>query len=410
MSAQPIQLGVDTISVIVPTYNERENVEALIRRLETVLPAERSEVLVVDDSSDDTPDVVRAVAAASTVPVRLIHRPPNERTGGLGGAVLLGLREATGEWAVVMDGDLQHPPERVPALIAAATQAADPPDAVVASRYRSGGDAGGLDGGWRRWGSSGAGGLAKLLFPRSLRDCTDPMSGFFLVRRASLEDLDLRPDGFKILLEILVRISRPSVTEVPFTFADRHGGESKANWRQAAVYLRHLVRLRMHGQPARLAGFLAIGASGLIPNLAVMLLLDSWGVNYLVSTVIATYLAMTWNFVLSDLSVFRGRRSGQFMLRYLGYLVLNVADIVIRLPLMAVLVEVARLGVVSATLVSTVLMSSLRFAALDKLIYRAVPLRVPVVGEAQPRVPRPRRSRGARRDPEPPEFGVFDAA
>jgi dolichol-phosphate mannosyltransferase len=267
-----------------------------------------------------------------------------------------------------MDGDLQHPPETVPQLLMA--KEAEGTDAVVASRYVDGGSATGLADTWRRWGSSGAGGLAKVLFPRALRDCTDPMSGFFAVRRAALSGVELRPDGFKILLEILARAGTLQVREVPFTFAERFAGDSKADLKQALVYLRHLARLRTSGTPGRLAGFLAIGASGLIPNLGAMILLMRAGMHYLAATVIATVLAITWNFVLSDLLIFRKRRSGKVHRRYAGYLGLNLLDVVARLPMMAVLVGLLALDTLMATLVCTAVISGARFAALDKFLYR----------------------------------------
>ncbi len=119
------------ITVIVPTYNESSNVEELTRRLERTLADLDAEVIFVDDSTDDTPAVVRKVAANSSIPVRLIHR--EVATGGLGGAVVEGIQAASSERCVVMDGDLQHPPETILTMLdtAATTNA----DVVVASRY-----------------------------------------------------------------------------------------------------------------------------------------------------------------------------------------------------------------------------------------------------------------------------------
>jgi dolichol-phosphate mannosyltransferase len=365
-----------TASIIVPTYNERDNVRSLIERLDAVLPHDRADIIVVDDSDDDTPAAVLAAAAVSKIPVQLLHREPGARDGGLGGAVLHGLRAATGEWVVVMDGDLQHPPEAVPRVLA--EKDAGPADAVVASRYVDGGSASGLADTWRRWGSSGAGGLAKVLFPRALRDCTDPMSGFFAVRRAALAGVDLRPDGFKILLEILARTGVLRVREIPFIFGEREAGTSKAGLKQAIVYLRHLARLRSKGTPGKLAGFLAVGASGLIPNLLAMIVLQQAGLHYLPATVIATLLAMTWNFALSDTLLFRKQRRGPLYRRYASYLSLNVIDVVLRLPMMAALVGGLGMPVILSTILSTAVVSGVRFAALDRLVYRPAPAKTPI--------------------------------
>jgi glycosyltransferase involved in cell wall biosynthesis len=174
--------------------------------------------------------------------MRMLHRAPKERLGGLGGAVQVGLATVTAPWTVVMDGDLQHPPERVADLLAAAEGGAD---LVVASRYRRNGSARGLSSRARSVGSSGATRLARLLFPRTLAPVTDPMSGFFAVRTAAVNPTALRPRGFKILLEVLIRIPSLRVTEVPFEFAERQAGKSKASWQEMARYVRQLVALRV---------------------------------------------------------------------------------------------------------------------------------------------------------------------
>src|SRR5262249_13614929 len=157
-----------------------------------------AEILFVDDSSDRTPDEIKTVADSTSRPVRMIHRGPEEQQGGLGSAVLAGLRASNATWAVVMDGDLQHPPEVVPELHWLGGQTGA--DVVVASRYLNCGSASGLASATRQWVSGGATNLAKAFFPRRLDACSDPMSGFFAVRRGSIDLDQLRPKGFKILL------------------------------------------------------------------------------------------------------------------------------------------------------------------------------------------------------------------
>ena len=180
--------------MLVPTRNEAGNVGPLVARLGPVLAGLGGEVLFVDDSDDHTPAAVAAAASAAAVPVRLLHRARAERTGGLGGAVQEGLAAATARWTVVMDGDLQHPPERVPDLIAAAERGAD---LVVATRYAAEGSAGGLSSRFRGLASRGAGAAAQVLFPRALAGVSDPMSGFFAVRTAAVHPGDLRPRGYE---------------------------------------------------------------------------------------------------------------------------------------------------------------------------------------------------------------------
>jgi dolichol-phosphate mannosyltransferase len=232
------------LTVVVPTRNEAGNIDLLIDRLGAALAGWAAELLVVDDSDDDTPRrVLRRAEAGRTegLALRVLHRAPGARAGGLGTAVVLGLAEARGRWVVVMDGDLQHPPELVPELVAAGRRTNA--DIVVASRHVTGGDAGGLDGAARAAVSGAATRLAQAAFPRRLGGISDPMSGFFAVRPAALELDQLRPDGFKILLEILVRTPRLRTHEVGFAFAPRHAGDSKASAKEGLRFARHVVRL-----------------------------------------------------------------------------------------------------------------------------------------------------------------------
>ncbi len=228
---------VPTVSVVVPAFNEAENIALLFRQLGDSLPA-GAEVIVVDDSTDETPEIVRAVAPTMPFRVVLIHR--DEPSGGLGGAVVEGLRAAAAEWAVVMDADLQHPPAVVPQLLAAT----EGHDLVVATRYAPGGNGDGLGSSYRHAVSRGAKRFAMSLLGGPVADMTDPLSGFFAVRLAAL-DLDrVNPVGYKILLELAVRCGLTRFAEVPFTFAPRHAGESKSTLREGLRFLRHLAMLR----------------------------------------------------------------------------------------------------------------------------------------------------------------------
>lgn len=223
------------VSVIVPTYRERENLARLLPALADVLGRARlvGEVVVVDDDSrDGTDDLCRRIAAEQTV--RLITRK-NER--GLATAVLRGLREARGEVCVVMDADFSHPPERVPDLVAAVQLAGC--EMAIGSRYVAGGA---VDANWswyRRLNSRVASWLA-----RGLTRAADPMAGFFAIRRSTLaRATELRPIGYKIGLELIVRCGCRDIVEVPILFQDRAVGESKLTAAQQWLYIRHLARL-----------------------------------------------------------------------------------------------------------------------------------------------------------------------
>jgi dolichol-phosphate mannosyltransferase len=232
------------LSLVIPTYNERENVAPLIAELAAHLDHVTWEALFVDDSTDGTEQLI-AARAARDPHVRLLHRPEN--LGGLAGAVVDGLAAVHGAYVCVLDADLQHPPARIPELLAEAHRTSA--DLVIASRYLPGGSAGGLAGPLRQAISAGLKALAKLTFPHRLAGITDPLGGYFLVRRAIVQDVELRPIGYKILLEILIRCHWRVVREVPYAFQPRHAGASKADLPQGLRFLRHLATLACHCSP-----------------------------------------------------------------------------------------------------------------------------------------------------------------
>jgi dolichol-phosphate mannosyltransferase len=232
------------LSLVIPTYNERENVGPLVGQVADALGAISWEIVFVDDSTDGTDDVIAALSAHDAR-VRLLHRLENR--GGLAGAVVDGLTAARGTYVCVLDADLQHPPSRIPTLLEEAHRS--DADLVIASRYLPGGSAGGLAGPMRRAISTGLKGLSKLTFPQRLARVTDPLGGYFLLRRALVDRVDLRPIGYKILLEILVRCDWRRVSEVPYAFQPRLAGASKADLPQGLRFLRHLATLAWDCSP-----------------------------------------------------------------------------------------------------------------------------------------------------------------
>jgi len=362
------------LSIVVPTKNEAGNIAALVERIERALPEMFAEVLFVDDSDDGTPEEIRRVALESRLRIELLHRPPDERADGLGGAVVLGLRNAKAPLVAVMDGDLQHPPELLPRLMETAQECGA--DIVVASRFR---DGGGTDefGALRSvlsWGSKAA---ARLVFPVRLRRVTDPMSGFFLVRRAALELESLRPRGFKILLEILVRTPGLRRAEVGFRFGTRLAGDSKASLDEGLRYLAQLGAARLDGSAGRFTRYSLVGATGLGVNMAVFALLVSvLGIHYLVAAVLATQLSTAWNFVGTDRWVYPsnpGKRSAR--MRAARFFLMNNATLLLRGPILVLLVTLVSLNALAANAISLIALGMMRFAVSDVWIWGAA--RVP---------------------------------
>ncbi len=221
------------LTIIIPTYNERDNIAILWSRLKSALGDLSFEVIFVDDSTDGT-DRVIAACAEDDPRIRVLHR---ESERGLATAVVEGIRAARGEMFCVLDADLQHPPELISDLLSALNDA----DVVVASRFVPGGrNELSLP---RRLVSRGAILLAQAFVP-AVRTVRDPTSGFFICRRKAVEGAELRPIGFKILLEILAKGKYRQVREVPYVVEHRRAGSSKLGVSEQLGYLQHLWALR----------------------------------------------------------------------------------------------------------------------------------------------------------------------
>ncbi|MFG6444338.1 glycosyltransferase [Microbacterium sp. P07] len=350
------------VSVIVPTFNEGPNVRELLRRLDASLTGTAYEVVFVDDSTDSTPDIIREAAARTDAPVRLIHR--DHPTGGLGGAVVEGIQAATSEWCLIMDGDLQHPPEVIPHMLTRASRGDT--DVVVASRYTAGGTSDGLANAVRTGVSRASTLLTKAMFPRKLSGCSDPMTGFFLVNRDAIDIESLRPRGFKILLEILAR-RQMRVAEVPFDFAERYAGESKASFSQGIRFLTQLTMLRF----GRMSAFALVGGVGALANLAIMWALIEFGVEYVLASIVASIITIISNFLLLEYLVFADMRedSGLMRHRFIKSFAFNGIEAIIRIPVLWVLVERTHIPSVLAAALTLIAAFVVRFLFHALVVY-----------------------------------------
>ncbi|WP_232527969.1 glycosyltransferase [Microbacterium suaedae] len=351
------------LTVIIPTYNEVGNVAELVGRVEAALAGMEAEILFVDDSTDGTDDEARRVARTASVPVRVVHR--DRPAGGLGGAVVEGFRRARSSLCIVMDGDLQHPPEMIPEL--ARRLAADDVDLVCASRYADAGSATGLADAGRRLVSRASTAITRAMFPLRLRNVTDPMTGFFAIDTSRIDLDDLRPRGFKILLEIIVRTT-VRVAEVPFDFADRFAGDSKASLRQGARFLHQLALLRF----GKMSAFAAIGALGAVANVAIVWLLTELGVGYIWAAIIAAEVTIIGNFLLAERFVFRdlkGQARG-FWHRFASSFIFNNVESAVRIPVMALMVSAWGMASPVATAITLAVAFLIRFTFHSLVVYR----------------------------------------
>ena len=362
------------LSVIVPTRNEAGNIELLLTRIQNAFSGTSTagsalEVIFVDDSTDNTPQVVdEAAKLFPDLHVHLIHRAAEQRSDGLGGAVVTGLAAALSPFACVMDADLQHPPELLPTLLKAARE--QQADLVVATRRNVQSEVVGLNRS-RNLLSRGLDLLARTLFPKALRGVSDPLTGFFLVRTKALALQALRPKGFKILLEILVRNPNLRKAEVPFRFGMRFSGQSKASAKEAWRYLSLLWALRFNGQFARFAGFAFVGASGILVNsLALYLGTERFHIYYLLSAGLATVASTLWNFALTESMIYRLGPQSAGRLRRLGlFSVVNVLALALRTPMIYALTSLVGINYLVSNLISLGLLTVLRFELADNMIW-----------------------------------------
>ena len=292
------------LSLIVPTYDEAANLEELLRQLTAVLEPRLSgeyEIVVVDDDSPDGTWAVAMRLSERWPAVRVMRRRTEK---GLSTAVVRGWQAARGEVLAVIDADLQHPPEVLARLWEAIRSGAD---LAVASRHVGGGGVSDWSA-LRRGLSRGAQLLGLLVLPSVVGRVSDPMSGYFMVRRAAIAGVPMSPLGYKILLEVLARGRVRTVSEIGYVFRERLAGESKVSPSLYLDYLRHLVRLRLATLPARFPRFAAVGLTGVAVDMSLLFLLSDpralgWGLTG--SKVLAAEAAMVNNFVWNDSWTFR---------------------------------------------------------------------------------------------------------
>ncbi len=282
---------ISSLTVVIPTYREIENIPLIIERLSQVrekLGVKLDVLFMDDDSRDGSRECVERLGLPW---IKFITRMQNR---GLSEAVLDGLRRARGDLLAVMDCDLSHPPEALPHMVAALQNGAD---FAVGSRFVDGGT---TDDNWGvfRWLNSRAATL--LAFP--LTRIKDPMSGFFMLHRETFESTQsYNPIGYKIGLELLVKCDCRLPAEIPIHFTDRQFGKSKLSVREQLRYLQHIRRLYIHRFRfwSELVQFLGVGAIGLGVNLLCLTLLLHAGLGVKLAVPLAIFLSMVSNFFLN---------------------------------------------------------------------------------------------------------------
>ncbi|MBG6162160.1 dolichol-phosphate mannosyltransferase [Labrenzia sp. EL_195] len=292
------------LSVVLPSFNEAGNIPILIDLLDKALSGIAWEAIVVDDNSPDgTTEVARKIAGVDPR-VRVIRRIGRR---GLSGACIEGILSSSAPFVAIMDADLQHDETLLPKMFAAIKS--DDTDLVVASRKVEGGTVGEGLSAIRAWGSDIANGLAQKLLNVTL---SDPMSGFFMVRRDKAEALAprLSPQGFKILLDLVSSANGTlKIKELPFTFRERQHGESKLDTLVTLDYF-GLLLAKYFGDivSVRFLMFGLVGASGLFVHLVALRFFLLGGMEFNLAQTAASFVAMTSNFFLNNQLTYRDRR------------------------------------------------------------------------------------------------------
>ncbi|MCH9042498.1 MAG: glycosyltransferase family 2 protein [Thaumarchaeota archaeon] len=318
-SNESLQENNAQISIIIPTYNESQNILQILKSIKDNLPKNFvTQAIVVDDNSPDgtgklVEDYLKNIKKMADYTIEIIHRKAKE---GLGSAILKGIQHAKGDTIVVMDCDFSHPPQIIPKLIESIKKYQY--DIVVASRYIKGGKIQG----WslkRKIMSK----FATLIAKKGLGiDTHDPMSGFFAFKRNIIKGLNIDAIGYKFLLEILVKTKDVNIKEIPYTFQNREFGSSKLSIRTIFDYYRSVWKLYRYGKPLekqekrssvkflyKAGRFYTVGASGFIVNYMISLLLTG-GVSemwYLHANVIGIIASITTNFILNKTWTFGDR-------------------------------------------------------------------------------------------------------
>jgi dolichol-phosphate mannosyltransferase len=318
------------LSIVIPTYNEKDNVFAIAERIGRVNGLGEYEIVFVDDSSDETPDYLERLRQENKH-VRYEHRVGMR---GLATAVVRGFAIAGGEVIAVMDADLQHPPELLPQML---DQIGSGADIVIPSRFLAGGGDEGLNF-LRKVISGTARNLGKILLS-SLRKINDPTSGFFMFRKAIIIGADLQPIGWKILIEVLCKGRYRQVAEIPYHFESRMSGISKMSFREQWNYLCHLLKL-VKDSPTdrRFYLFCLVGITGVLVNMLFFALFIkmNFAINWAGS--LSATAAMMSNYILNKHFTWRDIKNDHIWLEFFKYVITSIAGIGINVIILSLLV------------------------------------------------------------------------
>jgi dolichol-phosphate mannosyltransferase len=364
-----------TFSIVIPTYNESDNIIRLITEIEKNIPkSDSTEIVIVDDNSPDGTgklvenyikeqklnDTKENLPNSKNHRVKLVHR---SEKNGLIPAILDGVKQSSGVNILIMDADFSHPPEIIPRMMNELKL--NPDTIIVGSRFVEGGRVIG----WpkkRKLLSRGASTLAR--FGLNVKSVKDPMSGLFALPRTLIQNISIDTKGYKILLEILVKNKQVPIIEIPYTFTDRQSGKSKMSYNVVFNYAEAIWQLYWHGQKSgqvkiseqineksvlflsKVGRYYTVGISGLIINYIVSFLLANDVANsirllsnvwYLEASIVGAAISSTSNFILNKYWTFEDRRFdvGSTARQYLSFIGMSAVGLIIQISFLYYMVE-----------------------------------------------------------------------
>ncbi len=321
------------LSIIIPTYNEKENIKILLEKINKEFENNKinGEVIVVDDNSPDGTGKILEKLKEKYSYLNVIYRKGKL---GLSSAVFEGIKISKGEILGVIDADLSHPPEKIPEMFRIIK--GNEVDFVIGSRYIKGGKIEGWN--IKRLIMSK---IATLL-ARPFTKIKDPMSGFFMIKKECIEKKEFNSQGFKILLELILKAEYKKIKEIPIIFINRTEGKSKAKTKEIFYYLKNLLGYWSYRRKVinEFFKFALVGFIGTIINLLVLYSFTEFlKIYYLISAVFAFIISATNNFILNKIWTFKENIKHKFLNKYFKFLFVSIAALLVNLFFLYIFTE-----------------------------------------------------------------------
>ncbi len=313
------------LSLVIPTYNEKENIQKLIKKIQAEFRENKinGEIIAVDDNSPDGTGQILDKISKQSKNIRVIHRKGKL---GLSSAVLDGWKIAKGRVLGVMDADLSHPPEKIKELFQAIEKGEA--DFTIGSRYIKGGKIKGWN--FKRKLMS----KTATLLARVYTKVKDPMTGFFMIKRDCIKGVEINPKGFKILLELIIKADYKKIKEIPIIFVNRIGGKSKAGAKEILYYLQNLTGYLPYKKNIikEFFKFAFVGGIGTLVNIIILYLLtEKAGIYYIISAIFSFIVAMTSNFILNKIWTFKESIKLNVGKKYLQFGLVSITALIVNL-------------------------------------------------------------------------------